>query len=93
MIGNECIVIGWKKKNKTYSCVFKNAAMDKILWEVVAGFVNTAQKWSIAVFYKNVATSLSLQSRFKNAAIGPSYNRVLNAAQSRSIAVVKKQWL
>ena len=32
-----------KKKNKTYSRVFKNTAMDKIQWEAVAGFVNAAK--------------------------------------------------
>ena len=37
--------------------------------------------------FKNVTIDLSLQLCFNNAAIGPCYNHVLNAAQSGFIAV------
>ena len=74
-----------EKKEKTYSRVFKTQ-LEK---HNVRGF-SCISKHSTKIVYSHVLENsatidLSLQLHFKNA-IGPGYSRVLNAAQSGSIA-------
>ena len=88
-----------KKKAHIAAFLFKNAAIEK---PNVGGFSHVykrSQKMVYSCVSKNAATGLSLQphfekrnyrtettTTFKNAAIGPDYNCVLNIAQSGSIS-------
>ena len=70
--GQELQITQERRKKSTYSRIFKNVAIDKPnVGDFCRVLENAAQSGFVAAFSKNTNIGLSLQPRFKNAAIGP----------------------